>query len=131
MLSWLGGGPSCVCDVVAQLASARLRISRRAFRPPSIDVPLSFAAFQFDRLEVSLEWRFAFQDPQHDSKQSAQRRQDAGDHGRLFARKLGQKIDDLLERPFWLVARDKRGHGSHGSKQRSNCAKSAKPINFQ
>ena len=71
MLSGLGGGPSCVCDVVAQLASARLSISRRAMRPPGIDVPLSFAAFQFDRLKVPLEWRFAFQDPQHDSEQSA------------------------------------------------------------
>ena len=83
-------------------------------RPPGIDVPLSFAAFQFNRLKVTLEWRFAFQNPQHDSKQSAQRRQYAGDHGRLFARKLGQKIDDLLKRPFWLVARDKRGHGCNG-----------------
>ena len=60
MLSGLGGGPSCVCDVVAQLASARLRTRRRAIRPPGIDVPLSFAAFKFDRLEVALKRRFAF-----------------------------------------------------------------------
>ena len=43
-------------------------------RPPGIDVPLSFPAFKFDRLKVALEWRFALQDPQHDSKQPAQRR---------------------------------------------------------
>jgi hypothetical protein len=92
---------------------------------------LSFAAFQFDRLEVSLEWRFAFQDPQHDSKQSAQRRQDSGDHGRLFARKLGKKIDDLLERPFRFFTWDKRCHGRHGSKKCGNCAKSAQPIDLQ
>jgi len=54
-------------------------------RPPGIDVPLSFAAFQFDRLKVPLEWRFAFQDPQHNSEQSAKRRQDAGDHWRLLS----------------------------------------------
>jgi hypothetical protein len=86
---------------------------------------LSFAAFQFDRLEVPLEWRFALQDPQHDSEQSAQRRQDAGDHGRLFARKLRQEIDDLLERPFGLVARYKRGHGCDGCQECGYCAKSA------
>jgi len=59
ILSGLGGGPSCVCDVVAQDASAKLLISRRAFSPPRIDVSQSFAAFQFDRLEVSLKGRFA------------------------------------------------------------------------
>jgi len=55
MLSGLGGGPSCVWDVVAQDASARLRISRRAMRPPRIDVSLSFAAFKFDRFKVTLK----------------------------------------------------------------------------
>jgi hypothetical protein len=94
-------------------------------RPPGIDVPLSFAAFQFDRLKVPLEWRFAFQDPQHNPEQSAQRRQDAGDHGRLFARKLRQQIDYLLERPLRLVARYKRGHGGNGCQQCGYCAKSA------
>jgi hypothetical protein len=55
MLSGLGGGPSCVCDVVAQDASARLRTRRRAMRPPGIDVSLSFAAFKLDRLKVALK----------------------------------------------------------------------------
>ena len=58
MLSGLGGGPSCVWDVVAQEHSARLRISRRAFRPPVIDVSLPVAAFFFNGLKVSLKWRF-------------------------------------------------------------------------
>jgi hypothetical protein len=44
-VSGLGGGPSCVCEVVAQEQSARLRTSRRAFSPPRIDVSQSFAAF--------------------------------------------------------------------------------------
>ena len=45
ILSGLGGGPSCVCEVVAQEQSARLRTSRRAFRPPGIYISQSFAAF--------------------------------------------------------------------------------------
>jgi len=60
MLSGLGGGPSCVWDVVAQDASARLLISRRAFSPPVIDVSLPVAALFFNRLKVSLKRRFAF-----------------------------------------------------------------------
>ena len=55
MLSGLGGGPSCVCEVVAQEHSARLRISRRAFRPPVIDVSLPVAAFFFDCFKVTLK----------------------------------------------------------------------------
>ena len=54
IVSGLGGGPSCVWDVVAQEHSARLRTRRRAFSPPRIDVPLSFPTFKFDRLKVPL-----------------------------------------------------------------------------
>jgi hypothetical protein len=60
MLSGLGGGPSCVWDVVAQEQSARLLISRRAFSPPSIDVSLPPATLLLYGFPVALQGRFAF-----------------------------------------------------------------------
>jgi len=113
-VSGLGGGPSCVWLTVAQLASARLRISRRAFRPPRIYISQSFPAFQFDRFKVPLGRGLAVQCVKDDSDQSTHRRKNRGDHVPLFAGDFADEIDDLLQGRFRFVPGEQSGNGDGG-----------------
>ena len=129
-MSGLGGGPSCVCETVAQLARPRLRISRRAFRPPRIDVSQSFPAFQFDRFKVPLGRSLAVQHVQSDSDQSTHRRKDRGDHVPLFAGDFANEIDDLLQGRFWLVPREQSCDGDGGRQESGDCAQDLRPVAY-
>ena len=127
-VSGLGGGPSCVCETVAQEASARLRISRRAFRPPRIDVSQSFPAFLFDCFKVSLGRRFAVECVQNDSDDAAHRRKDRGDHVPLFAGDFADKINDLLQGRFRLVPGEQSGDCDGGRQESGDCAQDLRPV---
>jgi len=127
-VSGLGGGPSCVCETVAQLASPRLRISRRAFRPPRIDVSQSFPAFQFDRFKVSLGRGLAVQCVKDDSDQSTHRRKNRGDHVPLFAGDFADEIDDLLQGRFRFVPGEQSCDCDGGRQESGDCAQDLRPV---
>jgi len=127
-VSGLGGGPSCVCETVAQLANPRLRISRRAFRPPRIYVSQSFPAFQFDRFKVPLGRSLAVEHVQSDSDQATHRRKDRGDHVPLFAGDFADEIDDLLQGRFRLVPWEQGCDGDGGRHDSGDCAKDLRTV---